>query len=424
LGKYIINGDNKLSGVAKINGSKNSILPILAATILNSGESIVHDCPNIKDVDITIKILKHIGCRVSIKKINKTQTVIINSSQINSCVIPISLVTEMRSSIIFMGSLLARMKNVTISYPGGCKLGHRPIDFHIKALEKLGAKFTEENKVISCSGKNMKATKVKLNFPSVGATQNIILASVFINGTTEIINAAREPEIIDLENFLKKMGANINGAGTKRITIRGVKKLHNVEHKVIPDRIVAGTYLAAAAITRGNILLENVIASHLPINCFQQIGCVIKTYKDKIYLRGPDYIKSINIKTAPYPGFPTDLQAPFSSILCVAADKSIIKEKIFESRNKHIAELLKMGAKITTKNNRIFTIHGVKKLHGADVISKDLRGGAALILAALAAEGKSTVYDNNYISRGYEKIHRDLKQLGADIKYKKTTENK
>jgi UDP-N-acetylglucosamine 1-carboxyvinyltransferase len=421
MGKYLIRGGKKISGVLKIEGSKNSILPILAASILNSGKSIIHNCPIITDVDITLKILRHIGCKVSINK--KEKTVIINSSKINSYSVPEDLVRELRSSIIFMGSILSRMKKVNISYPGGCELGKRPIDFHIAALKKLGAKITEKNKTLICDGENLKSGKIKLKFPSVGATQNIILASVLTKGTTEIINAAKEPEIIDLVNFLKKMGADIYGDGTKRIIINGVKKLNDVEHEVIPDRIVATTYLIAAAITKGNILLENIIPEHLPIESLKKIGCFIKIYKDKIYLRAPDKLKAINIRTKPYPGFPTDLQAPFLSLLCLAEGKSIIKEKIFESRNKHIPELIKMGANIKIKsNNKTFILDGVKKLHGANLISKDLRGGAALILASLAAEGISTIEDKDYISRGYEKIHKKLNKLGADIKYKKTTE--
>jgi len=419
MGKYFINGGKKITGSLKSDGSKNSVLPILAASILNSGESVIHNCPNISDLNLTLEILKNIGCKI---KFNNN-TVIINAKNINSCYVPEKLVSEMRSSIIFLGSILSRMKQVSINYPGGCKLGKRPIDFHIKSLKKLGAQISEQDKLITCNGENLKSNNIRLRFPSVGATQNIMLAAVLTPGTTQIINAAREPEIIDLNNFLIKMGANIKGAGTEKIIINGVKKLNsNIEHSIIPDRIVAGTYLLAAAITNGNIILENIIPEHLPLEYFKQTGCIIKTYKDKIYLRGPDNIKPIKFKTKPYPGFPTDLQAPFLSLLTLAKGKSIIYEKIFESRSKHIPELIKMGADIKIIQDKIFIINGVNKLNSNQVISKDLRGGAALILAGLAAEGQTVIQDKNYISRGYDNIAVKLKSLGADIKYKKTTE--
>lgn len=415
MGKYLINGRKKISGTLKLSGSKNSSLPILAASILNSGTTIIHNCPDISDVRITIKILKHIGCKVSFEK----NTVIIDSSSVNFYDVPQNLVKQMRSSIIFCGSLLSRMKKVAISYPGGCSLGKRPIDFHIAAFKKLGAQIFEDDGNIICYGENLKGCEINLDFPSVGATQNIILAAIFADGTTKIINAAREPEIVDLQNFLKKMGADINGAGTSEIIINGVKTLHAVEYTVIPDRIVAGTFLLSAVITNGEIEITNVIPEHLPLKNFLQFGCFIKTNANKIFLRAPDFIRPIeNLQTVPYPGFPTDLQAQFVSVLSIANGKSIVHEKIFESRNKHIPELIKMGAKIKIlSDGTTFIIDGVKNLHCTDLFSKDLRGGAALILAALAAEGKTIVHDENYIERGYEKIECALQDIGADIKF-------
>lgn len=415
MGKYLINGRKKISGTMKLKGSKNSVLPILAAAVLSSGQVIIHNCPDISDTRNAIEILRHIGCRVSFEK----STIVIDSSDLSSCEVPQNLLKEMRSSIIFLGSILSRLKKVNIGYPGGCSLGKRPIDFHIASLKKLGAEISEEEENIICSGKNLKGCEIKLDFPSVGATQNIILSSVFALGTTKILNAAREPEIIDLQNFLKKMGADINGAGSSEIIIHGVKKLGAAEYTVIPDRIVAGTFLISAAITGGEIEIENVIAEQLPLINFLETGCFIKTNANKIYLKAPDFIRPIKkLKTVPYPGFPTDLQAQFVSLLSLASGKSIVSEKIFESRNKHIPELIKMGSKIKIlPDGRNFIIEGVKKLRGADLISKDLRGGAALILAGLAAEGKTIVHDKNYIMRGYEKIERELKNLGADISY-------
>jgi len=416
MAKYLITGGKKISGVLNLSGSKNSALPILAASILNSGESIIHNCPDIADTRVAIKILEHLGCKINFKD----HTVIINSCDINKFDVPDDLVKKMRSSIIFMGALLSRLKKAEISYPGGCCLGKRPIDLHIDSLKKLGAIIFEDGENIICEAKNLKACEIKLKIPSVGATQNIILASVFIKGETKIINAAREPEIIDLQNFLNKIGAKIKGAGTNEIIITGVKKLNNnIEHKIIPDRIVAGTFLISAAVTKGQIEIKNVIPNHLPLINFLQTGCKIKTSRNKIYLKAPDFIRSIKkLETKIYPGFPTDLQAQFVLLLALSTGKSLVQEKIFEARNKHIQELIKMGAKIKILEDKSsFFITGVKKIHGAELISKDLRGGAALILAGLAAEGKTIVHDNNFITRGYENIEQNLKNLGADIKY-------
>ena len=417
MGKYLINGRKKISGKIKSDGSKNSVLPILAATILNRRKSIIYNCPDILDTQNAFEILKVIGCKVEFKE----HTAIIDSSNISSFEIPDYLIKKMRSSIIFLGSILSVFKNVIISYPGGCELGKRPIDLHLNALKKMGAQIFNDKEKIICFAEKLNGCEIRLKFPSVGATQNIILAAVLANGTTKIINAAREPEIIDLQNFLKKMGADINGAGTSHIIINGVKKLNKkVEHKIIPDRISIATFLISAMITNGEIEIINIIKNHLPIKYFLKVGCEIKLNKNKIFLKANKNLSPIKkLYTNPYPGFPTDLQAQFTSILSLANGQSIIKENIFEKRDKHIYELQKMGANIKIlPDHSTFIINGVKNLNGAELISKDLRGGAALILGGLAANNKTIINDDkNHILRGYEKIHEKLKSLNADIKY-------
>lgn len=415
MGKYFVTGQKKIDGSINLIGSKNSALPILAATVLNSGENIIHNCPDISDTHTAMQILKYLGCKVKYQN----HTAIINSSSLNKFIIPKNLVKKMRSSIIFMGSLLSRLKKIKINYPGGCSLGNRPIDLHLNSLKKLGVKIFDDQENIICEAKNLKPTTIKLKFPSVGATQNIILASIFIKGETKIINPAREPEIIDLQNFLKKMGANINGAGTNQITITGVKKLNNTEHTIIPDRIVAGTFLLAAIITHGQIQIKKIIPHHLPLINFLQLGSEINLSRNTIFLKAPKKINPIKkLITKPYPGFPTDLQAQFVSVLSLAHGKSFVQEKIFDARNKHIQELIKTGAKIKIlKDNSSFIINGVKKIYASDLISKDLRGGAALILAGLAAQGQTIIHDQNFILRGYENISRDLNNLGAQINF-------
>lgn len=415
MGKYFITGQKKIDGSINLIGSKNSALPILAATVLNSGENIIHNCPDISDTHTAMQILKYLGCKVKYQN----HTAIINSAGLNKFTMPKNLVQKMRSSIIFMGSILSRLKKIKINYPGGCSLGNRPIDLHLNSLKKLGVKIFDDQENIICEAKNLKPTTIKLKFPSVGATQNIILASIFIKGETKIINPAREPEIIDLQNFLKKMGANINGAGTNQITITGVKKLNNTEHTIIPDRIVAGTFLLAAIITHGQIQIKKIIPHHLPLINFLQLGSEINLSKNTIFLKASKKINPIKkLITKPYPGFPTDLQAQFVSVLSLAHGKSFVQEKIFDARNKHIHELIKTGAKIKIlKDNSSFIINGVKKICASNLISKDLRGGAALILAGLAAQGQTIVHDQNFISRGYENISRDLNNLGAQINF-------
>lgn len=414
MSKFIINGGPKINGEIDVNGAKNAVLPILAATILNEGTSIIHHCPKIQDVYTMLEILEIVGAKVSWED----HSVIIDTSSIDSFNIPENLVRKMRSSIILMGAFLSKYREVEISYPGGCSLGPRPIDLHLKALKQMGASFVEEHGFIYAKVRGkLRGAKIYLGFPSVGATENVMLAAILGDGITVIQNAAKEPEIVDLQNFLNAMGANITGAGSDTIVIEGVEKLQDVEYTVMGDRIEAGTYLVAAAITKGEIILKNT-----PIDCVQsciaileRMGMQIRHENDILYLKGAEFIQPVDlIVTRPYPGFPTDMQPQFMSLLTLAKGTSIIKETVFSSRYKHAEELMRMGADILPMNE-IAVIKGKEKITGAEVQANDLRGGAALVLAALAAEGKSTVLGGEYIERGYEAIEEKLKQLGADI---------
>ena len=410
---YIIEGGRKLEGEVKVSGSKNASLPIIACSILNSDVTKLYNVPNIHDTQITLKILRLLGCKV--KKDNGK--VEINSKNMKETDIPEDLMREMRSTVILAGAILGRFKEVTFSYPGGCDIGARPIDLHLKAFEKLGIQIEEEAGFIDCKTNEIKPTDIHLDFPSVGATENIILATVLANDITTISNAAMEPEIEDLAKCLNKMGAKIEGAGTNNVRITGVKKLKSISYSIMPDRIEVGTLLCAAAITGGKINLLNVCEDHLKpvIDKLKEAGCNIETKNNTIFLNAPKKLKPIEIKTMPYPGFPTDLQPIFGGMLTVAKGTSIIIENIFENRYKYMTELKRMGAKITIEG-KTAVIKGVRKLSGASVDSSDLRGGAALVLASLVARGKSKVNNIEYILRGYENFDKKLNQLGASIK--------
>ena len=417
MGVYHITGGKKLCGQLKVGGGKNAILPILASVVLNGSESVIHNCPNIADTLISIEMLQSIGCKVKYEG----DTLIVDSSTADNWNVPAHLVREMRSSFIFLGGVLSRFGKCNISYPGGCALGARSIDLHIMALRKLGATIIEEHGFIYCSAEKLIGTRIYLGKPSVGATENIMLSAVFAEGETIIDNAAREPEIQDLEKFLNGMGAKIAGAGTSRIRIKGVEKLHRVEHTVMPDRIVAGTFLTAAAITGGNLRLTHINPEHLyPITSkLSEAGCAIRMERDSAYLEAPTKIRSIELITNPHPGFPTDMQPQFTALLSLSDGVSIIKETVFESRNRHIAELKRMGADISLTDGSTFIAKGIRKLKGAPVDAMDLRGGVALILAGLVAEGTTTVYNSNYIERGYEKIEDSLNAIGASVVFEK-----
>lgn len=412
MSSYIIEGGHKLEGTVKISGSKNSALPIIAATILNAGKTVLYNVPNIQDTQMMYKILETLGAKIE-KKNGKIK---IDTSKIEKFEIPPELMHKMRSSVILAGALIGRYKKAIFSYPGGCDIGSRPIDLHLKSFEKLGIQVNQNHGNIECNAEKIKGEKIDLDFPSVGATENAILASILAEGTTIITNAAREPEIIDLQNFLNKMGAKIVGAGTDEIQIEGVKKLKDISYNIMPDRIETGSFLCFAAATKGNIILENVNATHITpiISKLEEAECKIETSKNKIKIIAPKKLKAIDIKTMPYPGFPTDMQSVFASMLTIAKGTSIIVENIFENRYKYTQELNKMGAKITVEGKSAI-IRGTRKLYGADVKATDLRGGAALVLAGLIAKGKTQVDDIEYILRGYEKLDYKLQNLGANI---------
>ena len=410
---YIIDGGKKLDGIVKVSGSKNAALPIISAAILNGGITKLYNIPNIHDTRITLEILKYLGCKVN-KNNDKIE---INSKNITKKDIPEKLMREMRSTVIIAGALLGRFKEVTFSYPGGCDIGARPIDLHLKAFKKLGVNITEEYGFIKCKCDKIVGANIDLDFPSVGATENVILASIYCEGKTVITNAAKEPEIIDLSNMLNKMGANIQGAGTNVIEITGVQKLKNVGYRIIADRIEAGTLLCAAAITGGKVKITNMNPEHITavLSKLEETGCKLEIGDNFVQLVAPKRLKAVEIKTLPYPGFPTDMQAIFGSILTIARGTSIITENIFENRFKYATELNRMEAKTKTEGKTLI-ISGTRKLTAANVSSTDLRGGAALVLVGLVAKGKTKVDNIDYILRGYEGLDKKLSLLGATIK--------
>ncbi|MBE7028671.1 MAG: UDP-N-acetylglucosamine 1-carboxyvinyltransferase [Ruminococcaceae bacterium] len=417
MGKIVITGGRKLSGRIKIPGAKNTVLPILAATLISGKKSIIIDCPKIKDVELTLEILKDLGCKISWEE----DLLIIDSSDIRKTDIKEELMDKMRSSIILTGAVLSRMGEVRTTYPGGCELGLRPIDLHIKAFKKMGIFVEEKFGYINFKKNKQKDSEIHLDFPSVGATENIMLAASTHKGKTKIINAAKEPEIEDLQKFLCKMGVKVSGAGTSVIEIVGTNTFYEVTHKVIPDRIVASTYMVAGAITDGDVILENVNYNHISsvAAVMDAMGVEFEFTSDhSIRVKGNGALKSNNlIRTLPYPGFPTDAQSIIMSLLSIAKGTGMIIENIFDSRFKHVEELKKMGADITI-SDRCAVIKGVKKLYGARVNAPDLRSGAGLVVAGLCADGVTEVSNTHYIRRGYEDIVRDLQSLGADIIYK------
>lgn len=410
--KYIIDGGHALEGVVKISGSKNASLPIIAACILNNGVSVIKNCPDIHDVKIMLTILQSLGAKI---KRNKDE-VEIDASTIDKFEIPADLMKEMRSSVIIAGALLAKMKKCIFTYPGGCEIGARPINMHLEGFKQLGVNIVEKNGYIICECEKLAQADITLDFPSVGATENIMLASTMANGVTYIRNVAREPEIKDLQDFLNSMGASIKGAGSNTIVVKGATKFHDVEYNVIPDRIEAGTFMCMACATYGDIELRNVVSEHVSavIHKLKNTGAKIEIAENEIRICSKNKIKPINIKTMPYPGFPTDMQSQISAMLTIADGTSIITETIFENRYKYVNELIRMGAVVTVEE-RTAIIQGVNKLHSADVEVKDLRGGAALMIAGLIAEGSTKISGINYIERGYENIIEKLSIIGAKI---------
>lgn len=411
--KYIINGGNKLYGSVDIQAAKNSVLPILAATVLTDDKVAILKIPEISDVKNMIKILSRLGCRA----VYDGESLTVDSSCADCFEIPSELAHELRSSVFLLGSVISRFHMAKIAYPGGCDIGLRPVDLHLTGLKRLGVQITEENGYIICKCENLKGNEIMLDCPSVGATENIMLAAVKAEGITVIKNAAREPEIEDLQRLLNCMGAKVRGAGSSSITIEGVKKLHGCEFLPIADRIEAGTFLVAAAMCGGEIELNKVCAENISslLHKLRENGCKIIVNNDKIVLENHRRLTSVkSVETQPYPGFPTDLQAQMTALCCICRGNSIITENLFETRFKYVPELRKMGADITVINRNAF-VRGVDRFKGATVLAHDLRGGAALVCAALSAYGRSEVLDISHIDRGYGSFEYKLRQLGGDI---------
>ena len=414
MDKYIVNGGAKLCGTVQIQSAKNTVLPLLAASVLTDEQVKIRCVPTIADVENMLRILSEVGCNV--KRIK--DCAYIDSSNAVSHEIPSQLTRELRSSVFMLGSILSRFRRAKISYPGGCDIGLRPIDLHLSGLKRLGVDIVEEGGYIECKADKLVGAEILLDFPSVGATENIILAAVKAQGVTVIRNAAKEPEIVDLQNFLNAMGAKVRGAGGGTVMIEGVKRLHGVEYTPMGDRIEAGTFLIAAASCGGEIQTNGVSAENIAalLHKLRENGCKIHTKNDKIILQSSGKLRAVDlVETMPFPGFPTDLQAQYSALCTTAQGTTLIVENLFETRYKYAAELKRMGADVTVRG-RTAVIRGVERLHGARVSAGDLRGGAALVLAALKAEGKSEIINLYHIDRGYADLEYKLKKLGASIK--------
>ena len=413
--KLIVKGGNRLVGAVKTSGAKNAVLPIIAASILGTTPSHLDEVPMLEDVHTISEVLKCLGLAVECSP--EKNVLDIDSTEITSYEAPYELVRTMRASFLVMGPLLARIGKARISMPGGCAIGARPIDIHLKGFEALGVKIEQGHGYIEASApEGLKGTSIYFDFPSVGATENIMMAASLAEGTTILENAAEEPEIVDLANYLNKMGAKIRGAGTDTIRIEGVEKLHGADYTIIPDRIEAGTYMIAAAMTGGDIVVENVLPVHQKplIAKLREAGAVVEEDIDKVRVIGKNPLKAVSIKTLPYPGFPTDMQAQMMAMMVIAEGRSKVTETVFENRFMHVVELNRMGAQISTEG-RSAVIDGPCKLTGCDVRATDLRAGAAMILAGLVAEGTTRIGDLHHIDRGYENIVAKLKNLGADI---------
>lgn len=413
--KLIVKGGNRLVGAVKTSGAKNAVLPIIAASILGTTPSHLDEVPMLEDVHTISEVLKCLG--LSVECSPEKNVLDIDSTEITSYEAPYELVRTMRASFLVMGPLLARIGKARISMPGGCAIGARPIDIHLKGFEALGVKIEQGHGYIEASApEGLKGTSIYFDFPSVGATENIMMAASLAEGTTILENAAEEPEIVDLANYLNKMGAKIRGAGTDTIRIDGVEKLHGADYTIIPDRIEAGTYMIAAAMTGGDVVVENVLPEHQKplIAKLREAGAVVEEDIDKVRVIGKNPLKAVSIKTLPYPGFPTDMQAQMMAMMVIAEGRSKVTETVFENRFMHVVELNRMGAQISTEG-RSAVIDGPCKLTGCDVRATDLRAGAAMILAGLVAEGTTRIGDLHHIDRGYENIVAKLKKLGADI---------
>ena len=406
-----------LKGKVRINGAKNSALPIIAASLLGTEDIILEDVPDLRDVGIICEVLSSLGSEV---EFIDRHTIRINSKNLNNHITRYDLVNKMRASFLVMGPLLARLGRSKTSLPGGCAIGTRPVDLHLKGFRALGVEVSTEHGSIDAEVEHLLGGKIYLDFPSVGATENIMMIASMAEGETILDNAAMEPEIIDLQNFLNKLGAKIKGAGTSTIRITGVEKLGGCNHKIIPDRIEAGTFLVAAAITGGDVLVENVISSHIKpvIAKLREAGAEVIEDGENIRVIGNQNLQPIDVKTLPYPGFPTDMQAQFMAMLTLGKGTSVVVETVFENRFMHVDELKRMGANIKI-DGKSAIVQGVEGLTGARVRATDLRAGAALVLAGLVAEGKTEIEDIYHIERGYDDIERKFSDLGAII-YRET----
>lgn len=410
----LVEKSDSLEGEVTISGSKNAVLPIMAASLLVDGQTVIKAVPDLRDVKVMCELLTYLGAEV--KKEN--DVLIIDSTDIKTNSAPYELVSKMRASFLVLGPLLARFNRATISMPGGCPIGARPIDLHLKGFKTLNSKIIIEHGYVEAVTNELIGNKIYLDFPSVGATENIMMAASLAKGVTVIENAAEEPEIVDLANFINAIGAKVRGAGTNTIRITGAEKLNSIEYTVIPDRIEAGTYMCAAATTKGDVMIKNVITDHLRpvIAKLNEIGCTIYDGSDYVRVKGPEIIRPTDIKTMPHPGFPTDMQSIFMPALSIAEGSSVITETVFENRFMYVAELCRMGADIKIEG-KSSVVTGVEKLQGAKVTATDLRAGAALILAGLIADGQTKIQDVYHIQRGYVDVIGKFTALGAKLRY-------
>ncbi len=422
MDKLIVKGGNRLVGTVKTSGAKNAVLPIIAASILGESPSRLDEIPQLEDVKTICGVLEHLGVRVDRSEPHVLQ---MDTSNITAYEAPYNLVRTMRASFVVLGPLLARMGHARISQPGGCAIGSRPIDLHLKGFEALGATITQDHGFIDAVAPNgLKGADIYLDFPSVGATENIMMAACLAEGVTTLENPAEEPEIVDLANYLNQMGGRVRGAGTDVIRIEGVQHMHGCDHTVIPDRIEAGTYMIAAAMTHGDIIIENVLAEHQKplLAKLREAGVLIEEDIDRIHVSCPGPLKGINVKTMPYPGFPTDMQPQIMAMMTISEGRSNLIETVFENRFMHVVEMNRMGANIATTGARAALIEGPSQLTGCEVNATDLRAGAAMILSGLVAEGTTTIGNLHHIDRGYEDIVGKLQALGADIQRITVTE--
>lgn len=411
--KLIVSGGRRLSGTVKVSGAKNAVLPIIAASLLSTSVTRLEEIPDLEDVRTMAKVLTHLGVSVAVEP----STLLVDSTNITSCEVPYELTRKMRASFTVLGPLLARLGVARISLPGGCAIGTRPIDLHLKGFEALGAEIDLGHGYIEARAKQgLIGARIYLDFPSVGATENIMMAASLARGQTILENPAEEPEIVDLANYLNTMGARIRGAGTNLIRIEGVEELKGSSYAVIPDRIEAGTYMVAAAITGGDVWIENALTEHLKpvVAKLKEAGVYIEERIDGIRVRGNGPIKAVDVKTLPYPGFPTDMQAQFMALMTVATGTSVVTETVFENRFMHVDELKRMGANIKIEG-RSAVVEGVSTLTGCEVKATDLRAGASMVLAGLVAQGQTEIGCIHHIDRGYEDIVNKLRGLGAVI---------